>query len=260
MHRARHGLRPEWTEETRGEPNSCANVGPAGATAAGARSGRPRSSIRPRRATSSTRCPRRLGTSPQRRRGYPRAGAELPTGTRCSGAVMKGTTRSCVLGLTARRPKRNVDGSLGTPRRIAREAAGRQVGPPRKTIIGPRSSGLIGSWSQLPDRGPASPKTGSGFCSAPSRSAVTPSLRVRPSDREPSNQPPPRPGRRPTRRTSLIWNDRFIALPPDQAGMDPEQTSRPIDQTMGGLEERSNQWSVSPRIRSRWWMTAHAST
>jgi hypothetical protein len=176
MQRAPRGSRPRPSWRITTIPHICTNMPAPGrdpvvgdCTAKGFELG-------PRRCFPSTRCPRRQGTSPQPRRGYPRGAPELPTGTRCSGAVAQGTTRSSVLGLTARRSKRNVSGSLATPRRIAREAADREVGPPRKTIIGTGSSDLNGSLSQLPDRGPASPNTGSRFCSVRSRSAVATAL------------------------------------------------------------------------------------
>jgi hypothetical protein len=117
----------------------------------------------------STACPQRSGTSPQRRPTFPRQASGVSRATRCSGAASNRTTRSCVLGLTAASSRRNVDQSLATPRRIAREAAGRQVRTSAEDDHRAGSGGLIGSSSQLPDRGPVSPKTWLRYLQQPRR-------------------------------------------------------------------------------------------
>ena len=195
--------------------------------------------------------------------GYPRAGATSPqplhsnstctpglsTGTPCSGAATKPTTRSCVLGLTRPRSRRNVGRSLGTPRRIAREAAGQQVRTSAEVDHRPGSGGWIGSLSQLPDRGRIAQTDQSELAV---RSRTRRGRSCSESDPQPRSRfPSPRPdaSRQPTTGSPELSVQQPAAR--SGPGLNPGNASRPIDQTMSGLEERSNQWPVSPRSRFR---------
>ena len=148
----------------------------------------------------STRSPRRPGACPQRAETYPRWAPELSTATRCSGATPERTTRSCVLGLTKPHSRRNVGGSLATPRRIAREAADQQVRTSAEDDHRAGSGGLIGSSSQLPDRGPASPNSQHPDAASVVAADLAPSRTPSPGAVFPS--PSPDPSRRPTRRAT----------------------------------------------------------
>ena len=190
--------------------------------------------------------------------GFPPRERELSTATRCSGVWSERTTRSCVLGLTSEWPRRIVDGSLATPRRIAREAAGQAWSDLRGSRSAARIERRTWMTSQLPDRGPASPKT------SPRTSLVGRDRAARQINAIASGQTPnpmhrfaPAPARiepsayPPNGWLRIDWSPAGRQTRPRR----PQHTSRPIDQTMGGLEERSNQWPVSPRSQFRSWMS-----